>query len=189
MAKIVAIHDARIYQIKITLREVRPPLWRRVLVPGNFSLGKLHKVIQAAMGWYGVHLHQFVIGEDCYGVPHPDYRHPMIDQRRYTLQQVAGREKARFIYEYDFGDGWEHDILVEKILAPEEGVRYPVCVKGKRACPPEDVGGPWGYAHFLEAMRDPKHEEHESFIEWIGREFDPEAFDLDDANYEMKKIR
>ncbi len=177
------------YQLKITLRDSRPPIWRRVLVPGDFSLHKLHRVAQIAMGWTDSHLHQFLVGEICYGEPHPDDEIEMNDERRFTLNQIAPREKSKFVYEYDFGDSWEHEILVEKVLPPEPGVKYPLCVKGKRACPPEDVGGVWGYDTFLKAIRDPDHEEHDSYLEWIGGEFDPEAFDLDEINQELRRVK
>jgi hypothetical protein len=112
----------------------------------------------------------------------------MQDERKFKLNQIAPREKHKFIYEYDFGDSWEHVILVEKILSPEPGATYPECVKGRRARPPEDVGGIWGYADFLEAIRDPTHPEHESYVEWIGGEFDPEAFDLDEVNAALRDV-
>jgi len=105
------------------------------------------------------------------------------------LKDVVSREKAKFIYEYDFGDGWEHELLVEKILPPTAGQRYPICLKGKRACPPEDVGGIWGYADFLEAIQDPNNPDHEDLLEWIGGSFDPEAFDLEEINRRLQKIR
>jgi hypothetical protein len=178
-----------IYQLKITLRDSRPPIWRRVLVPGGFSLRKLHQVVQIAMGWTDSHLHQFTVGGIYYGEPHPDDEMEMSDERRFTLNQIAPREKSKFAYEYDFGDGWDHEILVEKIFPPEPGVKYPLCVQGKRACPPEDVGGVWGYDTFLQAIRDPDHEEHDSYLEWIGGEFDPEAFDLDEVNQELRRIK
>ena len=178
-----------IYQLKITLRDSRPPIWRRVLVPGGFNLRKLHQVVQIAMGWTDSHLHQFTVGGIYYGEPHPDDEMEMNDERRFTLNQIAPREKSKFAYEYDFGDSWDHEVLVEKISPPEPGVKYPLCVKGKRACPPEDVGGVWGYDTFLQAIRDPDHEEHDSYLEWIGGEFDPEAFDLDEINQELRRIK
>ena len=104
------------------------------------------------------------------------------------LSDIVAGVKDRFVYEYDFGDSWEHQIVVEKVLAPEAGVRYPVCLAGKRACPPEDVGGIWGYAEFLEAMRDPEHTEHETMLTWIGCEFDPQAFDLEVINQRLRHI-
>jgi hypothetical protein len=106
-----------------------------------------------------------------------------------TLGQVAPREGLKFRYEYDFGDGWLHQVLVEKVLPPEPGQSYPVCVKGRRACPPEDVGGMWGYQDFLEAIQDPNHEEHEEYLEWVGGEFDPEAFDLDGVNVALSDLQ
>ncbi len=170
--------EAQIYQIKVTLEGSKPPIWRRLLVPGDVTLAQLHDIIQIAMGWEGYHLHQFIVGDTYYGEPHPDYEPwlEMRDERRVRLHQIAPREGMKFRYEYDFGDGWMHQILVEKILPPEPGKVYPVCIKGKRACPPEDVGGIWGYYDFLEAIRNPEHPEHADYLEWIGGEFDPEAF-------------
>jgi hypothetical protein len=187
-AKKVAVAD-QIYQLKITLRGSRPPIWRRVMVPGKFSLHKLHYVIQMAMGWTDSHLHQFIIGGQYYGIPSPEDWEPVIDERRRVLSRVAPPLKRKFVYEYDFGDDWLHDVVVEKILPPETGVKYPLCIKGKRACPPEDVGGVWGYAGFLEAINDPAHEEHESYVEWIGGEFDAEYFNLDEINQELRRMK
>lgn len=178
-----------IYRLKITLRGSRPPIWRRALVPGNLSLYKLHKAIQISMGWFDSHLHQFIIHGRIYSKPDPDDFQPVIDERRHTLNGISLFEKTKFIYEYDFGDGWEHLILVEKIGPREPGVSYPVCIAGKRACPPEDVGGIYGYEEFLEATRNPDHEEHDSYLEWAGGEFDPDALDLEEINRELRKGR
>ncbi|HET91351.1 MAG TPA: plasmid pRiA4b ORF-3 family protein [Chloroflexi bacterium] len=173
---------ATIYQIKITLKGSKPPIWRRVLVHSDVTLEKLHYIIQDAMGWTNSHLHQFIVGGTYYGESHPDYGlDDMIDERRMRLEEIAS-EGDKFIYEYDFGDSWEHVVLVEKVLEPETGQRYPVCIKGKRACPPEDVGGVWGYEEFLETIRDPDHPDHEEYLEWVGDDFDPEAFDLEETN-------
>lgn len=178
-----------IYQLKVTLRESHPPIWRRVLVPGSFSLYKLHRVIQLAMGWYDSHLHQYIIDGEYYSIPSPDDWEPVIDERRHTLEKIAHDVKCKFIYEYDFGDSWEHEIVVEKIILPEPKEKYPLCVQGKGACPPEDVGGVWGYAGFLEAIRDPEHKEHDSYLEWIGGEFDPKALDLDEINQALRRVK
>lgn len=180
-----------IYQIKVTLKGSKPPIWRRLLVPSDITLAKLHHVIQAAMGWWDAHLHQFAVGQTYYGEPHPDYDGwlDMHDERRFRLNQIAPGEKSKFIYEYDFGDSWEHVILVEKVLPREPGVAYPVCIKGRRACPPEDVGGIWGYAFFLEAIQDPEHAEHDMYLQWIGGEFDPEAFDVDEVNEALQYLK
>jgi hypothetical protein len=181
--------DPQIYQIKVTLCDSKPPIWRRILVPGNITLAKLHRILQAVMGWTDSHLHQFIVGETYYGVPDPDDFYEVKSERRVRLEQIVAGGRSKFVYEYDFGDSWEHELLVEKIVPPEKGIRYPICIKGKRACPPEDVGGVWGYGEFLEAIRDPKHPEHESYLEWICGEFDSEAFDLDEINAAPSHLR
>lgn len=180
--------EVPIYQIKVTLENSRPPIWRRLLVPGDVTLAQLHEIIQVAMGWEGYHLHQFIVGNTYYGERDPDYDLDVRDERRFTLRQIAPREGLKFRYEYDFGDSWMHQILVEKILPPEPGKVYPVCIKGKRACPPEDVGGIWGYYEFLESIQNPEHPEHEDYLEWIGGKFDPEAFDLEEVNAALQAL-
>ena len=181
--------DVPIYQLKITLMDSKPPIWRRVLVPSDIPLSRLHRIIQAAMGWSDYHLHQFIVGDIYSGVPEHDDWHEVKDERRARLNQIAPTEKSRFIYEYDFGDDWLHAVQVESILAPDPTRKLPVCIKGRRACPPEDVGGFGGYANFLEALNDPGHSEHELYTQWIGGEFDPEACDLDDINARLRVIR
>jgi hypothetical protein len=178
-----------IYQIKVTLKNSKPPIWRRIQVPGDVKLSKLHLILQEVMGWADYHLHQFIVNGIYYSTPHPDDFYEVKDERRVALHQVASGEKFKFIYEYDFGDSWEHELLVEKVMPPEQGAYYPRCIKGKRACPPEDVGGVWGYDDFLEAIKDPDHPEHEAMLDWVGGEFDPEEFDLDGINEALKHIR
>lgn len=178
-----------VHQLKVTLRDIKPPIWRRVLVPSRFSLYKLHRVIQIAMGWTDSHLHQFIIDGQYYSIPSSEDWEPVIDERRHSLGQIANAVKRRFIYEYDFGDSWEHEVVAEKILPREAGVKYPLCLKGERACPPEDVGGIWGYETFLEAIQNPRHEEHASYLEWIGGAFDSEAFNLDEVNQALRRVR
>jgi len=173
---------AKIYQIKVTLDGSKPPIWRRIQVRSDVSLEKLHYILQAVMGWTNSHLHQFIVGGISFGEPHPDYGDSMQDERRMRLKQITTSEGFKFHYEYDFGDSWMHTLLVEKVLEPEPGQQYPVCIKGKGACPPEDVGGMWGYYNFLEALGDPNHAEHEMYLEWIGGEFDPQEFDLEETN-------
>jgi hypothetical protein len=187
-SKLVGL-SAQIYQLKITLRGSKPPVWRRVLVPGKFSLYKLHQIIQIVMGWTNSHLHQFTIDGRHYSIPSSEDWEPVIDERRHFLNQIAPREKRKFVYEYDFGDTWEHEIVVEKILLPEAGIKYPMCINGKLACPPEDVGGIWGYDTFLKAINDPNHEEHDSYLEWIGGEFNPEEFNLDEINQALRRVK
>ncbi len=182
--------NVSIYQIKVTLRDSKPPIWRRILVRSDITLGELHHILQAVMGWWDYHLHQFIVGRTYYGVPHPDYADfmDMCDESDVRLNQIADAG-AKFVYEYDFGDSWEHILLVEKVLPLEPDQQYPVCIKGKRACPPEDVGGVWGYYGFLEAIQDPDHPEHEDYLEWIGEDFDPEAFDLDAVNAALRALQ
>ena len=180
-----------IYQLKVTLKHSKPPIWRRIEVPGSTRLDRLHLILQAAMGWWNAHLHQYIVDEIYYGEPHPDYDMwgaEIRDETNYRLNQIAPGEKSKFVYEYDFGDSWEHVILVEKIFPPEKGVHYPRCIKGKRACPPEDVGGVWGYEYFVEAIKDPNHPERDDLLEWIGDDFDPEAFDLDELNDTLQRF-
>jgi hypothetical protein len=180
--------DASIFQIKITLQGSKPPIWRRLLVSSDISLSKLHRIIQTAMGWWDSHLHQFIVGDVYYGVPSSEDWYEVKDERRAKLSQIAPQEKSKFIYEYDFGDDWLHVILIEKILPPDPTQKLPVCIKGRRACPPEDVGGIWGYETFLEAITDPEHEEHDSYLEWVGGNFDPAAFDMDAVNEQLRQL-
>ena len=171
-----------VYQLKVTLSDSKPPIWRRLLVSHSTTLDKLHQIIQIGMGWTDSHLHQFVIENTRYSIPSPEDWEPVMDERRYSLNQIVPSENYKFAYVYDFGDNWDHDILVEKILPMESEVKYPLCIKGKRACPPEDVGGIWGYESFLEAMNNPNHREHNSYREWWGGDFDPEAFSIEEIN-------
>ena len=138
--------------------------------------------------WEGSHLYQFVIGGIAYGDPSMLGELDAEDARTVSLAALVRGEKSKLLYEDDFGDSWAHELLVEKILPLDEGKRYPVCLTGKRACPPEDCGGVWGYVSFLEAIHDPEHPEHEEMLEWIGGEFDPEAFDLDEVNVELQRL-
>lgn len=171
-----------IYQLKITLRGSRPPIWRRLLIASSENLEDLHIALQIAMGWTNSHLHEFVNGRERYGIPDEDFPSDIHDEVDYRLNQVFKKEKDKLNYVYDFGDGWEHEVVLEKILPFELGAVLPVCLKGKRACPPEDVGGVGGYTMFLEAIADPSHPEHEEMLEWVGGDFDAEHFDLAETN-------
>jgi hypothetical protein len=184
---------APIYQIKITLKRSKPPIWRRVLVSSEITLANLHLVIQNAMGWYNSHLHMFVIGREQYSTVSPYKGVDLNDldaksSKRIKLSKLNLAEGNKFTYEYDFGDSWEHIILLEKILPFGTQQKTPVCIKGKRACPPEDVGGTWGYENFLEAIKDPSHPEHEEYIDWVGGGFNPESFDIDMVNMRLEDI-
>lgn len=184
--------DAPVWQLKITLKNSRPPIWRRVLVTGDTSLAKLHWILQIVMGWWDCHLHQFTIHDRDYGVPDrelAEFSERIENEKDVKLMDVLYGAKDRFVYEYDFGDDWLHQIVVEKIVPREEGRRFPVCVAGKRSCPPEDCGGIWGYHNFLKAISDPKHPEHDDMIEWVGGGFDPEAFNLDWINQRLREVK
>lgn len=176
-----------VYQLKVTMRGIRPPIWRRVRVSGGLTLARLHDALQEAFGWTNSHLHQFRVGRECFGVPDRDgWGGPeVIDERRVRLEEVAD-VKSRLVYEYDFGDGWEHDVVVERVDAGEEAV--PSCLDGRRSRPPEDCGGPYGYENLLQALTDPKHAEHEEMLEWTGPHFQPEHFDLEFTNKQLRAL-
>jgi|GEM_PF-146538 len=181
----------QVYQLKLTLDGVKPPIWRRLLVKEDINLLTLHEIIQRAMGWEDYHLHMFTIAGQIFGDQEDDEFGDLgtKNETRYKLNKLGLGEKSKFKYEYDFGDSWEHTILVEKILPAEKGAHYPVCLTGKRACPPEDVGGVWGYENFLKAITDPNHKEHDEYMEWSGGSFDPEEFDLTEVNELLRDVR
>ena len=172
---------AGIYQLKITLKGIRPPIWRRVQVPGAMRLAALHEVIQTVFGWTDTHLHQFYIGGQAYGQP-DDFDEDVADENRVSLSEAAHARIKRFEYVYDFGDDWRHEVVVERIIGGNSGSERPVCLAGKRHRPPEDCGGPWGYREFLKAVKNPGHEDHETLLESVGGRFDSEAFDLAAVN-------
>jgi hypothetical protein len=161
-----------------------PPVWRQVLVPGDFTLGQLHDVIQLAMGWEFSHLHVFETKSARYGTPDPDL--DFVDDTAASVAQVLPRKRSKLLYSYDFGDGWDHDVVVEdrRPVTPDDVV--PCCLAGGGACPPEDSGGPWGYENLKEAVADPRHDQHVEIMDWLGLDepgqFDPAAFSPDEAN-------
>lgn len=181
-----------ICQFKITLQESHPPIWRRIQVQ-DCSLDKLHEHIQTAMGWTNGHLHHFKLGDQLYGDPELmqenfeelEYKDSTTTKISDILPKTGKRFRSQ--YEYDFGDSWYHEILFEGIVRAEPKVKYPHCLEGARACPPEDCGGIWGYADFVEAIQNPNHEQHEELMEWVGGRFDPEAFDPAKATKAMRK--
>ncbi|MFG1843274.1 plasmid pRiA4b ORF-3 family protein [Micromonospora sp. NPDC049175] len=174
----------QIFQLKMSLAGVRPPVWRRVLVPAGYTLDRLHRVVQHAMGWRDCHLHSFEIDAMPYGEPDPDGELALHDEMDVRLDAVLGKG-SRFSYTYDFGDWWEHDLVVEDALTADPDERYPVCLDGERACPPEGVGGPPGYQALLVALADdgaaagPVDPRHATLRDWAGSTFDPSRFDPD----------
>ena len=171
--------SAPIYQLKVSLQGAKPPIWRRILVPGDTSLEQVHKIIQLCMGWTDSHLHQFLIDRTCYCMPDEDdawrTSRPK-DEAKYTLNDLEEKILPGFVYIYDYGDDWLHQIAVEKVLEPHEGKPYPILVTGKRACPPEDIGGIPGFQNLLEVLANPDDEEYDEFVEWLDEEYDPARF-------------
>jgi hypothetical protein len=178
-----------VHQLKVTLRMVRPPVWRRIVVPSEITLAELAAVLEAAVGWLGGHLHVFDVGGTRYGTPDPDWGNDDLDEGRFRLGDVLSEVGSKMRWDYDFGDGWEHDVLVEEIGPLVSGVTYPTCLTGRRACPPEDCGGPWGYENLLQALADPDHPDHEDLREWAPPGFDPTRFDIEETNQAMRSPR
>jgi hypothetical protein len=183
-----------IYQFKIALKEIKPKIWRRIQVPEKYSFWDLHVAIQNAMGWENYHLHKFEIIDPKTGfkveIGMPDEEFDdiqIVPEEKAKIAKYFLSAKDKAIYEYDFGDGWEHEIVLEKILPTVVDNQYPKCIAGERACPPEDCGGVWGYEGLLEIMANQEHEEYTDRMEWLGREFDPEAFDPGSVEFEDPK--
>lgn len=179
-----------VHTIKVTLAGSRPPIWRRLQVPSATTLHTLHQVLQAVFGWEDYHMWVFETPSGRYGVADRELQIGNATAKR--LDQIAPRPKDRFSYTYDFGDNWEHDILVETVTDPEPAITYPRCLTGRRACPPEDCGGIWGYEYLLEILTDPAHEEHQDRLDWLGLDsadqFDPAAFDTAQANTALSDL-
>ncbi|NQE05353.1 hypothetical protein C5S32_05740 [ANME-1 cluster archaeon GoMg1] len=181
----------QVYQFEITLEDSKPPIWRRIQVPETYTFWDLHVAIQDVMGWSDYHLHLFEVRDTStgmkieIGIPEKEFGEygKTLAGWKQKIADYFSMENRTADYVYDFGDSWEHKIQLEKILPREKGVQYPICIKGKRACPPEDCGGIWGYEELLEIIRNPEHEEHEEMLEWVGGEFDPEHFDVEEVRF------
>jgi hypothetical protein len=175
-----------IYQLKVTLLGTSPPIWRRLLVPADVTLAQLHDMQQAAMGWEDGHMHEFSSGQRHFGRPDPEDRLmgiPSVEnERTVRVSGILGRVGSKAIYTYDFGDTWEHSIVLEKRLSVDPNTTYPICTDGQLACPPEDCGGIPGFYDLVEALNDPNHERHEEMLDWIGDDFDPHALSIDKVN-------
>jgi hypothetical protein len=179
----------RIYVLRLELEGVEPLIWRRLQVPTSITLPRLHSVLQVAMGWTDSHLHSFSIGDRDYSNAEELDELNMLDVKGRKLEALLGDTIREFEYEYDFGDSWHHRIVVESMTEPKVDRPFPLCVAGERACPPEDVGGIPGYLDFLEVIANPNHEEHESMLAWVGGAFDPEGFDINSVNRELRRRR
>lgn len=177
----------RFYLLKIQLLDIEPAIWRRFVVPASITLDRLHDVIQIVMGWTDSHLHEFTIGNKRY-TEYPESKEDGLACGRYRLGDLIKQKGHIFRYLYDFGDSWEHELVLEesRYFNPELRTEL-ACLDGQRACPPEDVGGVPGYFEFLNALKDPNHEEHESYTEWSGGNFDSERFDPESINWELMK--
>ncbi len=176
---------ANILELDITLKNSKPKIWRRVHIPADLTFHELHYVIQFAMGWTHSHLHQFEVGKRQEYIRPPreeDWDEEATDSRETKISKHLAAAKDKITYEYDFGDGWDHEILIKKVLQADPKQHYPMLVAGERACPPEDCGGVWGYADMLEKLKKPGTAEYEEITEWIGEDFDPEEFDLEEIN-------
>jgi hypothetical protein len=189
MARAQRSRTPNVYQITVTLKGSKPPIWRRIQVTRATTLAQRRHILQCVMGWEGYRLYRFAVSGMEYGDPRMLEEMEGKDARKVTLETLVQGDKDKFLYEYDFGDSWDHELRIEKVLPYEAGKRYPVCLTGKRACPPEDCGGIWEYASFLEAIQDPQHPEHEDMLEWAGDEFDPEAFDLEEVNTALQSLK
>jgi hypothetical protein len=174
--------DPTIYRLKVTLRGSRPPIWRRVEVRSDITLARFHDVLQLVMGWTNSHLHQFRRGSTYYGPANPDLDMEQQNERRVRLNSILRKPKDKMVYEYDFGDGWEHDVVLERSTAAPTHAPHVRVTGGRGGCPPEDVGGIGGYYTFLATINDPADPEHHDMLEWCGGAFDPEAFDFEDLN-------
>ena len=178
------------YQIQIALRWSKPKIWRRILVPSDLLLADFHKIIQTTMGWTNSHLHQFIKDRIFYTqrMDDDDFWEEMdnVDYSKIKISDLLKKEKDKIIYEYDFGDSWEHDIILEKIENNGMNKNIPTCLTGKNSCPPDDCGGIWGYSEMLEILKHPDHEEYEEYVEWLGKEFDPKYFDKNEINEMLK---
>lgn len=187
-----------VYQFKVSLQEVEPTIWRRIVVPADYSFWDLHVAVQDSMGWLDYHLHEFQItnpntgGGDKIGIPDdevPEEKQDCLPGWEIPIVEYFRQPGDQANYEYDFGDGWEHEIVLESILQREPKVKYPICLAGARACPPEDCGGPHGYQKILKITRNTSHREHKSMMKWLGDRYDPKAFDPKMVRFDNPKKR
>jgi hypothetical protein len=175
-----------VFQIKVTLLDVEPPVWRQLLISADTNLARLHAVLNEAVGWQNSHLHEFRLRDRTFGGPRIDDEGDVEDERRFKVNQLLSVGQS-IEYAYDLGDGWTHAVMVEKLLDLDPCIHYPLCVAGARSCPPEDCGGVGGSENLLAALADPNHEEHDELTTWVGGTFDPAGFDLNRVNRALRE--
>lgn len=180
-----------LFVLRITLCDSNPPIWRRVVVPSDISLGRLHYVIQTVMGWDDSHMHEFLSKNARFRNTDidPDLDEEIFDEKQYAVADLVKRARQKFYYEYDFGDDWLHEIVLEKVLKEDSGAKPLFCLDGARACPPDDCGGVYGYEDMLEILANPSHEEHQNLKDWVGGNWDAEHFDIAEVNAELHPNR
>lgn len=176
----------RLYQIKVTLLETDPPVWRRLLVRSDMSLLQLHRILQITLGWTDSHLHEFRVGGVLFGESDPETDIRRISEKTTFIADVLRHVDDHLLYEYDFGDTWEHDVLLEEVTELHPDAMCPIVLAGARACPPEDVGGVDGYEDFLRAIADPNHPEYDEYLVWCGGSYDPDTFDIHTLNTALR---
>jgi hypothetical protein len=174
-----------VYVLRVSLRDVKPEVWRRLAVRSETSLPKFAQILERVMGWEGYHLHMFDVGGVLFGDPDEDADY-VINERSATVRHVLPRVGSALKWDYDFGDSWQHDVVVEAIDEPKETTRYPICIDGACACPPEDCGGTTGYKDLVRILANPRDREHARMVEWAPDGFDPAAFDLTAANRRLR---
>ncbi len=186
-----------VYQFKVSLTEIDPQIWRCILVPETYSFWDLHVAIQDSMGWSDCHLHAFRFGTERsrvrteIGIPDNESFGTIktLPGWEIPISEKFNKVGSSCLYEYDFGDGWIHEVLLEGVMLKEKGSRYPQCIDGKRACPPEDCGGVSGYYRFCQIISDPTDEEYEDMLAWIGDKYDPKYFDSEQVKFDNPKQR
>jgi len=176
-----------IFDMRIAIVDYRPEIWRRVLVPGSVRLHKLHLIFQDVMGWTNSHLHAFRMDGALYGMHFEDHPDDELDETKFAIADVVGLGD-RFIYEYDFGDSWDHEVVVEHVSNVRPVLKFAVCLDGANACPPEDCGGTGGYEELVEVLADPTHKDYKHYSRWAGRDFDPTRFDLAQVNAALQRL-
>ena len=176
-----------VYELRVELKGIDPPVWRMLQVPRPATLHRLHQVLQVGMGWTNSHLYLFHVGGKVYGEPSHEWDFEVQDSTSTTLEEIVSEGSASFLYEYDLGDSWMHEITLQQTVEAE-GEERPRCTGGARACPPEDCGGPSGYEHLIQAISDPGHGEHDAMLEWAGGDFDPEDFDAEAVDLALSRL-